>query len=73
MTRCRRKFINFAAHELPIAIQPVLSLVDAFRSDVTTTEVQAILPIVIRIAGRLNRLAEDILNVTRIESQLFVL
>jgi signal transduction histidine kinase len=71
--KMQKEFINVAAHELRTPIQPILSLADALRSDVTTTEGQEILDIVIRNAERLQRLAEDILDVTRIESQSFLL
>ena len=71
--KMQKEFINVAAHELRTPIQPILSLADALRSDVTTTEGQEILDIIIRNAERLQRLAEDILDVTRIESQSFLL
>ena len=69
--RMQKEFINVAAHELRTPIQPILSLTEALRSDVTTTEGQVIVDIIIRSAERLQRLAEDILDVTRIESQSF--
>ena len=71
--KMQKEFINVAAHELRTPIQPILSLADALRLDVTTTEGQELLDIVIRSAERLQRLAEDILDVTRIESQSFLL
>jgi two-component system, OmpR family, sensor histidine kinase VicK len=71
--KMQKEFINVAAHELRTPIQPILSLADALRSDVTTTEGQEILDIVIRNAERLQRLAEDILDIARIESQSFLL
>ena len=69
--RMQKEFINVAAHELRTPIQPILSLTEALRSDVTTTEGQVMVDIIIRSAERLQRLAEDILDVTRIESQSF--
>jgi signal transduction histidine kinase len=49
-------------------IQPILGLTDALRSKIKDTEKQEILDVVIRNAKRLQRLTEDILDVTRIES-----
>lgn len=69
--RMQKEFINVAAHELRTPIQPILSLTEVLRSEVTTSEGQEMLDIIIRNAERLQQLAEDILDVTRIESQTF--
>ena len=69
--RMQKEFINVAAHELRTPIQPILSLTEALRSDVTSSEGQEMLNIIIRNAERLRQLAENILDVTRIESQTF--
>jgi signal transduction histidine kinase len=66
--KMQRDFINIAAHELRTPIQPILGLTDALRSKIKDTEIQEILDVVIRNARRLQRLTEDILDVTRIES-----
>ncbi len=71
--RTQKEFINVAAHELRTPIQPIISLVESLRTDVITPEGQEMLDIVIRNAKRLQQLAEDILDVTRIESQSFQL
>ena len=70
--KMQKEFINVAAHELRTPIQPILGLSEILRSRVTKgTEWQGqdLLDIIIRNAKRLQRLAEDILDVTRIESQ----
>ena len=69
--RMQKEFINVAAHELRTPIQPILSLTEALRSDVISSEGQEMLNIIIRNAERLRQLAENILDVTRIESQTF--
>ena len=46
-------------------------MTEALRSDVTSSEGQEMLDIIIRNAERLRQLAENILDVTRIESQTF--
>jgi two-component system, OmpR family, sensor histidine kinase VicK len=76
--KIQSEFINIAAHELRTPIQPILGLSEVLRSKLRHTgrggkggvgEGQEILDIIIRNAKRLQRLAEDILDVTRIESQ----
>jgi signal transduction histidine kinase len=70
--KMQKEFINVAAHELRTPIQPILGLSEILRSGVTKGtgwQGQDLLDIIIRNAKRLQRLAEDILDVTRIESQ----
>ena len=70
--KMQKEFINVAAHELRTPIQPILGLSEILRSRVTKGtgwQSQDLLDIIIRNAKRLQRLAEDILDVTRIESQ----
>jgi signal transduction histidine kinase len=70
--KMQKEFINVAAHELRTPIQPILGLSEILRSRLTKApgwQGQDLLDIIIRNAKRLQRLAEDILDVTRIESQ----
>jgi signal transduction histidine kinase len=67
--KMQKEFINIAAHELRTPIQPLLSLTQIIRSKVKDAEQGELLDSVIRNAKRLQRLAEDILDITRIESQ----
>lgn len=69
--RMQKEFINVAAHELRTPIQPILSLTEPLRSHITTLEGQEMFDIIIRNAERLQQFAEDILDVTRIESGSF--
>ena len=79
--KMQKDFINIAAHELRTPIQPILGLVQVLRSRIdkdnsngkVRTEERYLLDVVIRNARRLQRLAEDILDVTRIESQALIL
>jgi signal transduction histidine kinase len=72
-------FINIAAHELRTPIQPILSLSDVLRSKIRRNggggvgEEQEILDVIKRNAKRLQRLAEDILDASRIENHLLKL
>jgi signal transduction histidine kinase len=63
-------FVNIAAHELRTPIQPILGLADILRSKETDGGERAeYLDVIIRNAKRLQRLTEDILDITRIESK----
>ena len=67
-------FINVAAHELKTPIQPILGLCELLRDRETNIEKdEEILDVIIRNSKRLMKLAEDILNVARIESGSFFL
>ena len=67
----RREFLTTAAHELRAPIQPVLGLAQVLLSkkNVDTKEQEELLTIIIRNARRLKALTENILDLTRIESQ----
>ena len=65
--KMQKEFINVAAHELRTPIQPILTMADSLRSSLKTTEAREAIEIVIRNAKRLERLAQDILDVTKIE------
>jgi signal transduction histidine kinase len=74
--RLKDEFINIAAHELRTPIQPILGLCEVLRSkikkDNTKTlryEEEQLLDVIIKNAKRLRRLAQEILDVTRIESK----
>ncbi|MFL6460680.1 MAG: histidine kinase dimerization/phospho-acceptor domain-containing protein, partial [Nitrososphaeraceae archaeon] len=63
------EFINIAAHELRTPIQPILTLTEIIRSKIEDTQQRELLDSVIRNANRLHRLTEDILDISRLESQ----
>jgi two-component system sensor histidine kinase VicK len=74
----QKEFINVAAHELRNPIQPILGLSDILqRSDTfldgnkkdRTKQEKEMVAIIARNARRLQRLTEDILDVTRIEGK----
>jgi signal transduction histidine kinase len=68
------EFINVAAHELKTPIQPILGLCELLRDRKTNIEKdEEILDIIVRNSKRLLKLAEDILNVAKIESGSFFL
>jgi signal transduction histidine kinase len=67
--KMKNEFINVAAHELRTPIQPILSLTEVLRSKISNTEQQELFDVILRNAKRSLRLTNDILDVTRIESQ----
>jgi signal transduction histidine kinase len=71
--KIQKEFINVAAHELRTPIQPILGIAKIVRDEITDKEQKKLLDTVIRNADRLKKLAEDILDVTRIESKTLVL
>jgi signal transduction histidine kinase len=64
-------FLSIAAHELRDPIQPVLGLAEVLQSrkGIDIQEQEELLAIIIRNAKRLKALTENILDLTRIESQ----
>src|SRR5215469_14496251 len=72
MIKCS-EFINVAAHELRTPIQPILSTIGLLSSAnqpvITREELNDSISMITRNATRLKQLSEDILDVTKIESQ----
>jgi signal transduction histidine kinase len=74
--KMQKEFIDIAAHELRTPIQPILGLTGILRSnnsrDTRSSSAAAqneLLDVIMRNAKRLQRLADDILDVTKIESE----
>jgi signal transduction histidine kinase len=67
--KMQKEFIDIAAHELKTPIQPILGLSEVLSSKINNTEQLELLDVINRNAKRLKRLTEDILDVTKIESQ----
>ena len=67
--RLMDEFINIAAHELRTPIQPILGLTGILQSKANDPEQRELLDITLRNAKRLQRLTENILDVTKIECQ----
>ena len=73
--KMQKEFINIAAHELRTPIQPILGLTgELLRSNNSrhrrsAAEQDELLDVIMRNAKRLQRLADDILDVTKIESE----
>ena len=74
--KVQKEFINIAAHELRTPIVPILNLSELLYSNakgqqrqVQQEQQKEMLEIILRNANRLHQLTEDIMDVTRIESQ----
>jgi signal transduction histidine kinase len=65
--RLMDEFINIAAHELRTPIQPILGLTGILQSEIKDPGQRELLDVTLRNAKRLQRLTEDILDVTKIE------
>ncbi len=68
----QREFVHIAAHELRNPIQPILAL-SQFLKDYTNKyykEQNDLLDVIYRNSKRLEKLSEDILDITRIESNI---
>ena len=71
--KMKEEFINIAAHELRTPIQPILGLTDIIYSKIQDKEQHELLEIILRNANRLKRLTDNVLDVTKIESQSLIL
>ena len=72
--KMQKEFINIAAHELRTPIQPILGLAEVLSSKRGRIEqYNELIDAIIRNAKRLQSLTEDILDVTKIESNSLIL
>src|SRR5918992_4191686 len=77
MDKMKDEFINVAAHELRTPIQPIIGLSEVLRTrirnndsaNVINAENQEYVDVILRNGQRLGKLVEDILDVTKMESQ----
>jgi signal transduction histidine kinase len=73
--KMQKEFIDIVAHELRTPIQPILGLTDILLSNnsrdrrSSSAAQNELLDVIMRNAKRLQRLADDILDVTKIESE----
>lgn len=64
--KLQREFINIAAHELRTPIQPILGMSEVLESEFGDCREE--IKMIVRNAKRLERLTQDILDVSKIES-----
>jgi signal transduction histidine kinase len=71
--KTQQEFIDVAAHELRTPIQPIISLSDVLLHKIRDDESRPLIDIILRNAKRLQRLSQDILDITKLEGGLFKL
>ena len=69
LIKMQQEFINVAAHELRTPVQPIIGLTEILRSKLKDNEQEELLSVIIRNAKRLMQLTQNLLDVTRIDSQ----
>jgi two-component system, OmpR family, sensor histidine kinase VicK len=65
--KMKQEFMDIAAHELRTPIQPILSLTQILKEQISDSAQTKFLHTILRNAKRLQKLQEDMLDVTRIE------
>jgi len=71
--KTKSAFINIVAHEFRNPVQPIIGLADVMYSKVKDEDQRELLDIIIRNANRLKRLTNNLLDVTKIDSQSLAL
>ncbi|MDQ4073291.1 MAG: HAMP domain-containing histidine kinase [Thermoproteota archaeon] len=73
--KMQNEFINIVAHELRTPIQPILCLTQIIKNNLKDTdeEQKSMFDVIIRNTKRLQLLIESILDITKIEGNMFVL
>ncbi len=71
--KIKSEFIKIVAHEFRNPVQPIIGLADVMYSKVKDEEHRELLEIIMRNANRLKRLTNNLLDVTKIESQSLAL
>jgi signal transduction histidine kinase len=66
----KNEFINLLAHELSTLIQPILSMIDIVLTDTKDGKHKELLDTILRNAKRLQRLTDNVLDVSKIERVL---
>ena len=71
--KLQKEFMDIAAHELRSPLDPILGLTEILRRHSTNSRSRQLLEVIIRNAKKLQHLQEEILDVTKIERQVFSL
>jgi two-component system, OmpR family, sensor histidine kinase VicK len=66
--KMKQEFMDIAAHELRTPIQPILGLAQVLKDQISDSSQVKFLDVILRNAKRLQKLQEEMLDVTRIES-----
>ncbi|MGH9924801.1 MAG: sensor histidine kinase [Nitrososphaeraceae archaeon] len=71
--KLQEEFVNTAAHELRTPIQPILGLSEYLSSRTSDPNQRHLLDVIFRNAKRLQRLSQNILDVSKIEGEKLIL
>jgi signal transduction histidine kinase len=71
--KMKSEFINIVAHEFRTPVQPIIGLADVMYTKIKDEEQHELLEVIMRNANRLKRLTDNLLDVTKIESQSLAL
>jgi two-component system, OmpR family, sensor histidine kinase VicK len=66
--KMQKEFINTAAHELRTPVQPIIGITEIIRKELKEGRQKDLVTVISRNAQRLKKLSEDIIDITRIES-----
>ena len=66
----QKEFINTAAHELRTPIQPILGISNNLNKKLNDDNQKELLYVIARNARRLKKLSEDVIDISKIESNL---
>ncbi len=66
--KMQKEFINTAAHELRTPIQPIIGITDLLKDRIKDDSQKELLSAITRNAQRLKKLSEDILEISKMES-----
>ena len=69
--KMQKEFIDIAAHELRTPLQPIIGITTILKNEIQSKRHKELLDVVFRNTERLKKLSEEILDVTKIESDSF--
>jgi signal transduction histidine kinase len=69
--KMQKEFIDIAAHELRTPLQPIIGITTILKDEIQSKRHKELLDVVFRNTERLKKLSDEILDVTRIESDSF--
>ncbi|HEY0579552.1 MAG TPA: HAMP domain-containing sensor histidine kinase, partial [Candidatus Nitrosocosmicus sp.] len=71
--KMQKEFIDIAAHELRTPLQPIIGITTILKNEIQNKRHKELLDVAFRNTERLKKLSEEILDVTKIESDSFTL
>jgi signal transduction histidine kinase len=69
--KMQKEFIDIAAHELRTPLQPIIGITTILKDEIQSKRHKELLDVIFRNTERLKKLSEEVLDVTKIESDSF--